>query len=68
MFWKANFYFIPYMFLNQIGGKQQESKLHIKLHMTSKYVSPMFFCRIFLDFETVECFIQEKVFDGIFCN
>ena len=25
MFWKANFYFIPYMFLNQIGGKQHES-------------------------------------------
>ena len=53
MFWKTNFYFIPYTFLNQIGGKQQASKLHIKLHMSSKYISPHFFCRIFLNVETM---------------
>ena len=40
MFSKANFYLIPYTFLNQIGGKQQESKLHIKLHVSSKHISP----------------------------
>ena len=52
MFWKANFYFIPNTALNQIEGKQQESKLHIKLHMSSKYISSHFFCRILLNFET----------------
>ena len=29
--------------INEIGGKQQESKLHIKLHMNSNYISPYFF-------------------------
>ena len=43
MFWKANFDFIQYTFLNLIGGKQQESKLNIKLHMSSIF---------FLNFET----------------
>ena len=52
MFWKNNFYFIPYTFLNQIGWKQKDSKLHINLHMSSKYISPHFSCRILLNFKT----------------
>ena len=44
MFWKTYFYFISYTFLNQIGGKQQESKLHIKFHMSSKYFSSSSSC------------------------
>ena len=66
MFCKANFHFIPYMFLNQIGGKQQESKLHIKLHMSSKYISPHSFLSHSSQFQNVECLIPEEVFDIFF--
>ena len=38
--------------INQIGGKQQESKQHIKFHMSSKFISNHFLCRILLNFET----------------
>ena len=68
MFWKAIFYFIPYMFPNQLRGQQQDSKLRIKLHMSSKYISPHFFCGILLNFETRSVWFQKKVFDRIFCN
>ena len=55
--------FLPF-FVNQIGGKQQESKLHIKLHIELKlHITPYFLSHSCChQCWNLQCLIPEKSF------